>query len=51
MSDGFGNARSRVLAERDLAHGLCERQERRQVLGRAAGDETRAIAIAADLVR
>ena len=48
-SVGSGEVRSRLLAERGVAHGLFESPERRQVLGGAAGDEARAVAEAADL--
>ena len=43
--------RRTVPSQRGVAHGLLQRPERRQVFGRAPGDEARAVAVAPDVHR
>ena len=38
-------------SQRRVAHGLFQRPERRQVFGRAPGDEARAVAVSSDVDR
>ena len=48
---GLQSVQLAVPPERRVAHGLLQRPERRQVLGRAPGDETRAVAVAPEFDR